>query len=924
MRIFSKQFTVLLSALLLCMIIPFSASAAQPSQEKIRVGWFPMAGLQDMDADGTVSGYNYEYLQAIAQYTDWEYEFVPAGFNECLTMLENGEIDLLGSVAYTEDRAAKMSYSENEAGTDGNRLICRTDDSRFAYGDNIALNGKTVGVLAGTTRQNRMQAYGDAHNFSVNYIEIQTETALFDALDRGEVDLLLIGRDWHIEGYRSVLVFDLKPFYFAVSKTKPQTLAELNRAMSLIQAENANYNEELQNKYFSDMDDLAPGFTLEEKEYIAQHPTLQVAYDPSWTPIEYLDSSTSSIGGVMKDVWRDVSEKTGIQFEYITSTSYAEVRGKYGGTAPLISTLGYDFAWGKEWGYRLTQPIFTLQMNCVYSNIAGKTIAVADGYYTTTAVRAFFEKEGYRFKTYPTVADCVSAVDRQEADRVILNSIELNYYLSVPRYSNLQYYALPGMSLSFAVGVSKSEDPLLYSIISKSLGSISQKRIQQFISTSGMYVRQGTLGDLIYTHPVPFLASCVSIVSLAAAVLIISSRNRSVQREATHLAELNAQLQKANAAKSEFLSRMSHDIRTPMNGIIGMTRIAKDHPEKSADCLQKIDVSSQYLLGLINDVLDMSKIESGTLTLYAEPYSMEELTCYLNSVIRPLCETKDQTFDLKIDRVPSRIPLLDKLRINQVLFNLLTNAVKYTPVGGNIGFYGKTEQAGEQLHLLLRVSDTGRGIGKDFQKIMFEPFRQEDQVRSLDDQQISSGLGLAIVKRIVDLMDGTITVQSALGEGTVFTIEFIVNSVDATQFRAASSKKSTEPAVSVLAGARVLLCEDNKINQEIAATLLSTMGIHSDLAENGLAGKQLFEASSPGYYSAILMDIRMPIMDGYEVARAIRAMARPDAAAIPIIAMTADAFDDDIKKSIDAGMNGHIAKPIDPVVFRKVLEDNIL
>lgn len=915
----ARKITALFLIFLLCAALFAPAAAEPPAKKTIRVGWFPMNGMQNIDGEGKASGYNYEYLQRIAQYTDWNYVFISAGFNDCQKMLENGQIDLMGGMTYSEDQTARVDFSEAVAGTDGIRLLCRADDSRFSYGDITALNGKTVGVLSGTTHLRRMQLYSASHGFSVHYKEIDDETGLFDALDSGKVDLLLLGRNWLLEGYRSVLTFDLQPFYFAVSKQSSGVLKQLDSAMTLIQSETPGYNDELQRKYFSDMANLAPGFTPEEKAYIAAHPRLEVAYDPAWAPLEYLDEKTGSIGGVMKDILNDISANTGIAFDYVTSDSYAAVRREYMRKVPVLSTIGYDFDWGSYWGYRLTQPVFTLQMVCIYNNIKGKTIAIPESYYTSEVIRAKFQKEGFRFKTYPTMTDCINAVDRGEADRLIVNSIEMGYYLSVPKYANLQYYTVPGMNITFSMGVSKDEDPMLYSIICKGLGSVSSQRIQEYISSNGVYVRKGTLNDLIYTDPISLMTGLVLLLVLAGILLFIALRSRATRRESRHLAQWNAQLQKANSAKSDFLSRMSHDIRTPMNGIIGMTRIAREHPERSADCLEKIDSSSQYLLGLINDVLDMSKIENGALTLHPEPYPTEALAVYLNSVIRPLCETKEQTLRVSIRSDPTHIPLLDKLRFHQVIFNLLTNASKYTPNGGEIGFELETRQTGLKMTLLLKVSDNGRGMTKEFQAVMFEPFRQEDQVRTMSDDQAGSGLGLAIVKRIVDLMDGDLSVESAPGKGTVFSLSFLVDAIDAGAFRDACAKIPQREDFQLLAGKRILVCEDNKINQEVAAAMLKAKGIKVELAENGLKGKQLFEASAPGYYDAILMDIRMPIIDGYEVTRLIRSMPRADAHVIPILAMTADAFSEDVEKCRQAGMNAHLAKPMEPQALYQLL-----
>jgi len=368
----------------------------------------------------------------------------------------------------------------------------------------------------------------------------------------------------------------------------------------------------------------------------------------------------------------------------------------------------------------------------------------------------------------------------------------------------------------------------------------------------------------------------------------------------------------ANAAKSEFLSRMSHDIRTPLNGIIGMTYIAnkQQNPVQTVDCLKKIDTSSKFLLGLVNDILDMSKAESNKIELHPEPYDAQSFLDYLNAVIVPLCRDKNQKLIIDANPVSDVMPCIDKLRINQVFFNLMSNALKFTPEGGTIK-YSLTESktSGGRLAMHAEVSDNGVGMSEEFQKILFEPFAQE--WRNDTSQTRGSGLGLAIVKKMLDIMGGKISVKSRLGEGTTFIIDAVFDCVPAESYTK-NSVKAAGNEDAELNGLHVLLCEDHPLNQEIAKKLLNEKGMTAEIAENGQRGIDMFSKSPIGFYDVILMDIRMPVMDGYEAAQKIRQLTRKDAALIPIIAMTADAFSDDVQKCIKSGMNGHISKPVDP------------
>ena len=370
---------------------------------------------------------------------------------------------------------------------------------------------------------------------------------------------------------------------------------------------------------------------------------------------------------------------------------------------------------------------------------------------------------------------------------------------------------------------------------------------------------------------------------------------------------------RANEAKSEFLSRMSHDMRTPLNGIIGMTYLTREMelPEKARENLGKIDTSSKFLLSLINDVLDMSKAESGRIELHPEPYPFGDFCSYLDAVIRPLCAEKRQVFVFDAAPIEGYTPLVDITRLNRIYFNLLSNAVKFTPEGGTITLKIREEALqAEHIRFTITVSDSGIGMGEEFQEHLFEPFMQEN--RDDSSNMRGTGLGLAIVSRTVEAMNGTIRAESKKGRGTSFIVSIVSPCVKRSGPEEAAAVRAAAPDFSGLAGRHVLLCEDHPLNQEIARAMLTGKGILVQLAEDGQKGVESFATSPAGYFDCVLMDIRMPVMDGYEAAKAIRALDRPDAGTVPIVAMTADAFADDVQKCLDAGMNGHISKPVEP------------
>lgn len=379
--------------------------------------------------------------------------------------------------------------------------------------------------------------------------------------------------------------------------------------------------------------------------------------------------------------------------------------------------------------------------------------------------------------------------------------------------------------------------------------------------------------------------------------------------------------ERANCAKSEFLAHMSHDIRTPMNAIIGMTSVARQECQDDTICgyLDKIKSSSEFLLGLINDMLDISRIESGNLNLKSEQMSRKTFGTAINTTIGPLMEQKNITFQCDLQHMEEMI-YTDAVRFKQIFFNLLSNAAKYTPEGGNVWLLTeRLRTEGNVEWVRFTVRDSGIGMSEEFLEHAFEPFSQEGN-RTLALQWQGTGLGLAIVKKLVVMMHGTIEIHSKLGEGTgvILDLPLAISGVDAPEKmpQAVMAKQNLE-------GRRVLLAEDNEINTFVARRILESKGIIVEHAENGKRAVEMVEQNPEGYFDAIVMDIRMPVMSGLEAARQIRAMSRTDAQTVPIIAMTANAYEEDVSQSLAAGMNAHLAKPIEPQVILDTLAEYI-
>ena len=406
---------------------------------------------------------------------------------------------------------------------------------------------------------------------------------------------------------------------------------------------------------------------------------------------------------------------------------------------------------------------------------------------------------------------------------------------------------------------------------------------------------------------------------------VIDAEMRETMARSRALAEALSAAENANKAKSAFLSNMSHEIRTPMNAIIGLNSIALNEPsasDKVKEHLRKIDSSAHHLLGIINDILDMSRIESGRVVLRNEQFSFAGMLAQVNTMIGGQCRDKGLAYNFHINGHVDDYYVGDDMKLRQVLINILGNAVKFTPKGGSVTFtVEETARFVGKSTLRFIISDTGIGMSPEFLPKLFDPFSQEDS--STTSTYGSTGLGMSITKNIVELMNGHIDVESEKGRGSTFTVTLTLLTGTASDnagqpISAEESGKLQE--TSRLKGRRMLLAEDVDVNAEIVMMLLSMHDMEADLAENGKIAVDRFTEHEAGYYAAILMDMRMPVMDGLSAAKAIRAMDRPDAKTIPIIALTANAFDEDVQRSMQAGLNAHLSKPVEPDALFQTLE----
>jgi len=902
--------------LLACVLSPFVAVAADGDAYKtVRVGWENIPKMEDRQDDGTLGGYDYEYLVKLQQYTNWRFEFVSGSWTELEQKLKNGEIDIMGDVAKTPERLQFYDYCDLPSGHSRMLMACRKDDNRFGYNDYAAFDGLTVGTIPSSFRKKLLDREAARHHFTVNYKEYPTEEAVFQAMDAGEVDVAIFSNVTTYSNYKVLSEWEPNPFYFVVTKNRPDILMDMNDAIRILQSTDIFLEERLFNKYFGNTDSGSMiAFTRPEMDYLAGRPVIRVLMPSRDLPISYVEDGQPR--GIVPDYLAAIADKTGLQFEYILCADSKEMLNRYkNGEGDICAQIPDDLMYSQRTDMNVTQPYMQLHYGFVATLERGrdvKSVAVIRGRQATIAK---LEKLGLEVHEYDTLQACLDAVTDYQVDAAVTNSLAFDSQSYHAKYNELYFYAVPSLDMNLCLGVSPNKSSLLYRIIEKSaasLGNIPETIIVKNSSLEHIY----NLRDYLQ-YGTPFILA-ILLLMLGITVLFMWVRREKRFNKTMMAAKLAAE--SANNAKSVFLSNMSHDLRTPLNGVIGFAELAlqeKDSQSKE-DYIGKIKSSGQLLLDLVNDTLEMARIESGKLVL--KP-ALVDGTVFWASVVNalvPAAEMKQVQLRSDTNAYPKEIIMVDKVQMKKVLLNLISNAIKYTPPGGFVDVSIQAlEPPQKGCTRRIIVEDTGIGMSQNFISHMYEPFAQEHRDRSA----VGTGLGLAIVKSVVDLMGGSITVTSELDKGTRFVVDLPIEHWKEHPHMA--DVQHTEALVDSedmqLGGHRILLCEDNMLNAEIAQQLLKNIGLDVEWADDGRKGVDMFAVSAAGYYEVILMDLRMPVVDGLAATREIRAMDRPDAATVPIIAMTADAFEETVEMATAAGMDEYITKPIEVIKLYNVL-----
>ena len=916
-RIFFAAFinTIFASAI----VIPENTSKKEIPTLYAGISEFP--GFVYHDSNGLWNGVDVEYLYNIAQHNGFRIEFRSSEkTQDMLDWLDSGRIDVAIDMIKTPARETKYIFSEHEEGIAGSSVVVRRDDDRWLYGDIIQLSYMKIAAEKNNAITKLFREMCTRNNISPQIIEYDSQTDKRKALLSGAADGALVGVSYE-EGTQAILKFGATQYYFMFRSADTALKNRFDQAMEEITSNNPQYYQTLVEKYTSAFNTMkTEAFSSHEKQYIATHPVQKIAVLTHDEP--YFSRSEAGIEeGILPEFYKQITLHTGILFTFTAYTTQEKaIDAVKNGEADILGIYSNGLTSAVTEGLQTTRNYSTTGVSMVTRTgtdpAAIHTSAVKQWNENTLQLRTGSEMDG-KFITYGTTVKCFNALRKREVDAVICDIPSATWLVNQVSVSSYNISPLDSFSLDLCGAVAYG-NTVLCSILDKAIfasdytmnGIIANNTLQKKSWLTFFMRLPPVLLTIIIAVMLLFIC-CLAITLLMlakrqkerSAVLAVKAQN--ARREL----ELST-LEKNTEARNQFFSNISHDMRTPLNGIIGFAGLLEKEPlsKKALDYISKIKLSGTLLLDLINDTLTISKISSGKLQLHPEPVAVDDI---FNSVIVSVKEAAVQKhikFTAEQTGLTQTTIMADPLNIEKIMLNLLTNAVKYTPNGGSVDFLVKAGKK-DSGHIVVEivVKDTGIGISADFLPHIYEPFLQEHRSGY---ESSGTGLGLSIVKQLVDLMGGTIEVQSTVNQGTVFTVCLTFTVVKASEIISAAPKVAD--TATDLAGKKVLLCEDNKLNREIACALLQEKGMTVDIAENGQKGIELFSKSQENTYSVILMDIRMPVMDGYQACKVIRSLDRKDAKTVPILAMTADAFEDDKQKALNAGMNDHIAKPISP------------
>ena len=915
--------------LLLPALFPVKAAAETVPAKVVRVGSFEDT-FNYVNEKGVRKGYGYELLQTLSGYTGWQFEYVTCDWSDCFEKLKNGEIDIMGDISYTEDRTEEMLFSDEPMGEEKYYLYADLSRADISASDYKTLNGKKIGVLMGTEPEVMLTEWEEKHDLKTQHVNISNNEDVKQKLANHEIDCFVSLEEsfWTELGISTITCVGKSGIYYAINKDRADIKEELDNAMRALENADPFYTADLYKRYFSL--EYTPILTGEEKAWLKEHGAIRMGFLAGDSGVSTYNPSTGEITGTITDYIQFAKDCLGnqeLEFQMVGYDSKeAELNALKSGEIDMVFHFDQSPNLAEEYRVACTNTTWTSNMMAVtnkqhFNENQANRVAVPQNKLSLTRYLAVYYPQ-WEIVDCATQEDAARLVKDGQADCFVTGvSSQENYSKKYDFYS----VPLPNPAKScFAVN---SGNRHLLSILNKTIKAMPINMLTGSLAMYKSSSRKVTLSEFIRDNFfMVLLVSSIFVAVILLAILKLLRKARKAEAAARKAAndtqELNAKLQiavenaeSANRAKSTFLFNMSHDIRTPMNAIIGYADLAarhSDEPAKLEKYMENIQVCGQNLLILLNNVLDLARIENDKTEMEYSVSDVEKDFRNCIAMFQNQADSKNQTLTVTTRLLHPYI-YADIPHLTEVCTNLVSNAVKYTGNGGTI-CCDVTQRPGEKegwCDTVITVADNGIGMSQEFQQHIFEPFERERT--STVSKVEGSGIGMGIVKKLVGLMGGTVEVESKIGVGSTFTVTIPcrIASEEETQ-----AKREVKPSdQKCLCGTRILLTEDNDLNAEIATELLQEEGCTVDRAKDGVECVDMLEKAADGTYQIILMDVQMPVMNGYDAARKIRRLDDPQKANIPIIAMTANAFSEDRQVALEVGMNDHIAKPIDMSVL---------
>jgi signal transduction histidine kinase/ActR/RegA family two-component response regulator len=905
-------------------LLLFTGTFLFASARVVRVAALPYEGFCDKQEDGAYGGFGADAIASIADLNEWSVEFVDSWDGKPLTLAKaaelagEGKIDIVGPVR--SDTGHTLAYPEYPL-FEGNAILAvRKGDERYSFSDNSTIHDMKIGIVEGKVVNERLFDYVKENDLKgITYVPYASWDALPIALEKGDIDGAYQGGLSWIGENEILLLFKVGPVYFATGKENTEVLSGLNKALGFLANGNDHYLEELYHVYYQQSLYLAVHYTEEEKHYIKNASPLKVWVCLDTPGLGFRDDE-GKLAGAQVEIMNIISKESGLRFSYVSDADC--LAGKE--TNDLYALAAIDDERNRTAGIQASIPYLSMDICAVtrrngnsYMDTSVRVAAVKD-YFISDIVP---QRMGYTDIVYcDTYKDCADAVEKGKADVTFVSNYMSEAIIRSGLYRNLSVAIMPDLKVPFGVSIKKGASPVLYGILYKTVQNLESDQVNDIIADQiALNLPKETFRNALTRSPLVFAVIGIILSVLIVVVVFLFVMARIRKHNAHVLEQQNRKLQDASEAKSRFLSRMSHDIRTPMNAILGFTGLAREVPgipDEVDDYLEKVQNSGSYMLCLLNDILDMSKIESGKLFLKEEATDGKKFLSDIAEVHEAQATEKGIRLQCDFSKFHADWVRIDPLRNRQVFANLLSNAIKFSDNGSVIVWNVEDRPVDERhVSVISTVTDQGCGMSEEYQQKLFQPFEQERN--QYTNTTTGSGLGLTIVKTIVDAMGGSICVESSIGKGSTFVVKLVWEKSDAKPELPKSDGSSAD--MESLKGKHILLAEDNKLNTILAQRLLERKGMNFQGVTDGKQAVELFVGSAKGTYDAILMDIRMPLMDGLEATRKIRSSSHPDAKDIPIIAMTADTFDESVKGCMAAGMNAHVAKPVDAEKLYEVL-----